>query len=455
MQKFFNANSVAIIGASSKKGKIGHEVLRSLLSSKLKIFAVNPKEDKILGVKTNKSISDLEKVDLAVLILSAKEVPNAIEELGKKGINRVVIISGGFKELGGENEEYERKTVENAKKYGVRIIGPNCIGILNGKTKLDTFFQARENMLRPKEGNISFSTQSGTFGCSFLEWAALEEIGISKFVSYGNKCDIDEVDMLNYLREDEETEVIAFYIEGLSKGKEFLKLAKEVSKKKPIVVLKGGKTKEGVIAVKSHTGSLAGDDAVFIGAMRQSGIIVVEDLEELFDVCKILSLQPLPRGNRIGISTNGAGPCVIAIDFLEENNLKLANLEEKSIESLKKQLPPFCVFSNPIDITGSADANLYRISLNILAEDENVDIIMPFFVWQDSPIANTDKEIHENLKKIQKYGKTTVVNCSGGTYTFKQIKKMQKNKIPCIPTGSRIIKALGKVWWYVKWRSLI
>lgn len=457
MDRFFNPKGVAVIGASSKKGKIGYEVSKNLLNSEFQgnVYLINPKGEDVLGEKSFKSISDVkEEVELAVIILPARFIPDSVEECGMKGVKRVVVISGGFKELGEEGAEIENRVVEIAKKYGIRVIGPNCIGIMNASNNLDTFFQPREAMLRPDKGSVTFLTQSGTFGATFLEWLALEKLGLSKFVSYGNKADVDEVDMLSYLKNDDETKVIALYIEGLSNGREFLKIARDVSMAKPIVVIKAGKTSKGAMAVKSHTGVLAGDDAIFVGAMRQSGIIMVDDLEEMLDVVKILSMQPLPHGGKIGITTNGAGPCVVAVDWIEQfENLNLAELDKDGIETLGEKLPSYCIISNPLDLTGSADAEMYEISLNILALDSNVDILMPFFVFQDAPLVSTIRELHEIMSKIKRYKKTIVCVAGGGEFTMRQRLKLQENSIPVIPTAKRAVVALSKVVGYAKWRA--
>jgi 3-hydroxypropionyl-CoA synthetase (ADP-forming) len=455
MKYFFDAKTVAVIGASSKPGKIGYEILRSLKGSgyKGKIYPIHPRSNKILDLKVYPDISAAPKgIDLAVIAIPAKQIPAVIEACGKSKVKRVVIISGGFKELGGKGAELELEATKVAKKFGIRIIGPNCIGIFNGKNRLDTFFQPRDRMVRPKFGNIAFLTQSGTYGASLLEWVAEEGLGISKFVSYGNKADVNEFDMLKYLKNDPDTKLIAIYIEGLTEGKRFLKIAREISFKKPIIVMKSGRTSGGAVAAKSHTGSLAGDDAIFTGAMAQCGIILVDDLEEMLDVIKLLSMQPLPNGNNIGIVTNGLGPCVIAIDNIERTRiLKLASLGDKSIKYLRANLPPFFGIHNPIDVTGSGRAEHYKISLVTLAKDPNVHILIPFFTFQDAPIADTIEELHKVMKNIQRYDKTLLAVAAGGEFTKLQGKRFQTQMIPLIPTAKRMVEALVKVVEYSEW----
>ncbi len=453
---FFNAKAVAVVGASSKKGKIGFEILRSMTESAYKgeIYPVNPKEETILGKKVYKSISDLpRKVDLAVMAIASSAVPGAIEEAGKKGIRAVVIISGGFRELGEDTAKLEKQAVENAKKAGIRIIGPNCIGIFNSANSLDTFFQPREQCIRPKKGEVAILTQSGTYGLSIMEWLDEEGLGVSKMVSYGNKCDVDEVDMLKFLEHDEDTKVIAIYMEGLRDGRKFFETAKQVSMNKPIVLFKTGRTNEGAKAASSHTGALAGDDGVFTGAMAQCGIILADDIDEMVDIVKILAMQPLPKGRTVGMTSNGAGPCVAATDYmLRSKSLVVGKLAEKTKESLKKKLSEFCVIANPIDITGSADAAWYDIAMNALGEDENISILLPFFVFQNGPVGNSIAELHKSLQSLGKYGKTLVCGAAGGAYSREQARKCQANRIPVITTARRAVSALDKISSYAEWR---
>lgn len=454
---FFNPKSIAVLGASSKLGKIGYAVLKSIIDAGYEhpIYPINIHDHEVLDLKTYKSILDVPgKVDLAVYALPAKFAPQTVKDCGKKGVKGIVIISGGFKELDGEGAELETKTTKNAKKNNIRIIGPNCVGILNPKSKVDTFFQPRYAMSRPKSGNISVLTQSGTFGLSILECFAEENLGVSKFVSYGNKADVDELGMLRYLEHDSETKIITLYVEGLTNGRLFMKLAKNIGRNKPLVMLKAGRTSRGAKAAKSHTGSLAGNDAVFVGGMRQCGVVLVEDIDEMVDVTKILSMQPLPKGNRVAMITNGVGPCVVATDGIEiTRNLEIAILGEESIKKLKESLPDFCVFSNPLDITGSATAEWFKHSLDILKDDKNVQILMPFFVFQDAPLSETVEELHKVMKEINDSGKTMICVATGGEFTKKQVVRLQSNGIPCIPTPKRAVKALSKVVWYADYLS--
>jgi 3-hydroxypropionyl-CoA synthetase (ADP-forming) len=441
LARFFKAKSVAVIGASATPGKIGHEVLRSLSQHEYRgsIYPINPSVESILGLKAYRSILEVpDSVDLAVLTVASKLAPRIMDECGRKGIRNVVIVSGGFKEVG--STDVEKETVETATKYGIRIIGPNCIGVLDGHTRLDTFFQSHERMLRPQPGKVAFITQSGTFGGTFLEWAAQAGIGISKFVSYGNRCDVDEGDLLEYFGQDDETSIITVYIEGVEEGRKLYDTARKITRRKPIVILKSGRTGLGSKAAKSHTGWLAGSYAVAKSAFEQAGMIVANDIEELFDVVKALSTQPLPVGPNVVMATNGAGPCVMAADKIEESQMHTAPLSTETVSELTKQLPPYCFVSETtVDLTGSATSKDYDVALQTVAKDPAVHILMPFFVFQDTPL---DEGIVDVIAKLRDYGKPIVCCAAGGPYTEKMSKRMEELGVPVYQTAERAVAAV-------------
>jgi len=453
MDEFFNARSIAVIGASTQEGKIGFEVVRSLVESGFegKIYPIHLKGKPILGIQSYKDIAEVPgEVDMAVVVTASSKAPQIIEDCGKKNVKAVVIISGGFKELDDEGGLLEKEVVDRAKRFGVRIVGPNCVGIFNPKNKMDTFFQPHYAMARPKPGNIGVLSQSGTYGLTLLEWCHDDNLGISKFVSYGNKADVSEIEMIGYLERDGDTKVLGIYLEGLDDGRSFLSAAKSFSLKKPLVALKTGRTSDASKAVKSHTGALAGDIEVFEGAMKQCGILNTDNIEEMFEVLKILSLQPLPKGRNIAMLTNGAGPCIMAIDKMQNTDLRLARLSSDTLKGLKGQLPQYCVFDNPLDLTGSADAEMYRVGIEALMEDDTVDIIMPFFVFQDGPIAHTSDQLLDDMKKLG--GKKTIVCVAAGSAFTQDMKRMLHNiGIPVVSTANNAISALNKISWYSSW----
>jgi 3-hydroxypropionyl-CoA synthetase (ADP-forming) len=440
LMKFFKAESVAVIGASATPGKIGHEVLKSLSQYEYagKVYPVNPTAETILGIKTYASVLEVPgTVDLAVLTIQATATPSIIDECGRKGVRAVVIVSGGFKETG--MEELESQTVDTARKYGIRIIGPNCIGVFDGHSMLDTFFQAHERMLRPKPGSVAFLTQSGTFGAIILEWAAEADVGISKFVSYGNRCDVDEGDLVEFLGDDPETSVIGMYVEGLSNGRKLYEKACKVTPKKPIVILKSGRTSLGSKTAKSHTGWLAGSYEVAKAAFEQAGMILADDVEQLNDIVKALAMQPLPRGCNIGMVTNGAGPCVMAADKIEQYGMALAPMSDATVSALKNDLPPYCFISETTaDLTGSATSKDYNTALHILAGSPEVHVLMPFFVFQDTPL---DEGILAVLERVKKYGKPLICCAAGGPYTRKMSRGIEALGIPVYESAERAANA--------------
>ncbi len=443
---FFNPKSIAVIGASSKPGKIGYAVLKNLLEFQEaggKLYPINPKANEILGLKAYKSILDVPgKVDMAVVVIRSESVPAIIDDCAKKGVKNIVIISGGFKELGGRFRDLEAEIAERAKKYGIRIIGPNCIGVYDPRTKVDTFFQPKERMLRPPSGNVAFLTQSGTYGIILLEWSAMDGLGISKFVSYGNKMDVDEADLLLYLLNDKDTRVIGIYLEGIGDGRKFFEAAKKVTKEKPVIVLRGGWSELAARAALSHTGFLGGKGRIYEAAFKQAGIIQARSLEELYDMTKALSRQPTTRGNRVSMVSNGAGPMVQAVDYLSGAGLELSNLSDETKRKLREALSPFVIVDNPVDLTGSATPNDYQIALEYLLNDDNVDMIFVFFVHQNAPMSEEIVEVMDHINKLaNKKGKPILAGAAGGPYTISINKKMEEVGIPTYPTPDRLVAA--------------
>ncbi len=456
LDDFFYPSSVAVIGASANPQKIGHMILKSIVESnfKGKVYPVNPKGGKILGLKVYRSVLEIQdKVDLAVIAVPPRIVPQIIDECGRKGIKAVVIISGGFKETGAEGAELERKTVETARKYGVRIIGPNCIGVFCPENGINTFFQVRERMLRPGPGGIAFLTQSGTYGCTLLEWIAESPgIGVSKFVSYGNRCDVDEAELVKYLSNDPKTKVIALYVEGLSNGRKFMEVAREAVKYKPIIMLKAGRTKKGSEAAVSHTGYLSGEYKIYQAMFKQIGIIEAKNMEELYDFVKVFSMQPLPSGTKVAMVSNGAGPCVFATDMIETSDvLKIAKLSDGTVQEIREKIPA-AVISTLVDLTGSATTRDYKITLEAIARDKNVDIIMPFFVFQDTPLG---EDIVDVLEKLKRHGKPIIVCAGGGSFTRKMNQEIEKRGIPTYQTPERAVRAAEALATYAIYRRKI
>lgn len=453
MDLFFNAKSVALIGASPELGKIGNSVMESLAKHdyKGKVYPVNAKGyPEIMGVKAYKNLMDIEDpVDVVIVTVDLKFVPDLLVECGKKNIHNMVIISGGGKELGGERAAIEKRVQDLSRELKVRIIGPNCIGIFNGENRLDCAFQGHLRMLRPKQGNVSFLSQSGTVGIAFMETS--DAFGLSKMISYGNRSDVDEADMIHYLAQDPSTNVIGLYVEGLGDGRKFMNSAKNVIKQyqKPIVVFKNGRSTKGAKQAASHTGSLGGSFAVISGAFEQTGIISVDSYEELTSALKALTWQPVPKGNKIAMVTNGAGPIIAAIDNFERLNLELAQLSDQTMKSFKEHYPATYVIGNPCDVTGSASADDYRFAIQAFLDDPNIDIVMPWFVFQDDPLEEKIVDILADFQKQKK--KPILIGAMGGPFTEKISKKIEEFNIPVYQSVITWITAAGSL---AKWHTI-
>ena len=453
MDLFFNAKSVALIGASPEAGKIGNSVLQSLAKHdyKGKVFPVNAKGyQEIMGIKAYKNLDEIdEQIDVVVVTVDLKFVPDLLKSCGRKNIHNMVIISGGGKELGGDRAAIENEIKKLSSQLKVRIIGPNCIGMFNADNRLDCAFQGHERMVRPQRGEVAFLSQSGTVGIAFMETS--DSFGMSKMISYGNRSDVDEADMIWYLGEDPSTKVIGLYVEGLGDGRKFMNAAKKViiEKNKPILVFKNGRTTRGAKQAASHTGSLGGSYNVVRGALEQANIISLDSYEELTGSLKALTWQPVPKGNRVAMITNGAGPVIAAIDNFERLGLAVAEISSNTLAKLKEHYPPTYVIGNPCDITGSATADDYRYAIQAFMDDPNVDIIMPWFVFQDDPLEETIVDILQGFQKQRK--KPILVGAMGGPFTQKISKRIEDTNVPVYHSVTTWVTAAGSI---AKWANI-
>jgi len=447
---FFNAKSVALIGASPEPSKIGNSVLESLAKHDYmgKVYPVNAKGySEIMGLKAYKSIDEVpDKVDVVVVTVDLKFVPDLLKSAAKKDIHNFVIISGGGKELGGERANIEGQVRQLSKELQIRIIGPNCIGMFNGENRLDCAFQGHARMIRPRKGDVAFLSQSGTVGIAFME--SSDTFGMSKMISYGNRSDVDEADMIWYLSEDPQTRVIGLYVEGLGDGRKFMNTARRVIKErgKPVVVFKNGRSARGAKQAASHTGSLGGSYAVVKGALDQSGIISVDSYEEMTAALKALTWQPVPNGGRVAMVTNGAGPVIAAIDHFEGLGLQVAELSEETKKSLKEHYPSTYVIGNPCDITGSANADDYRFAIQSFMDDPNIDIIMPWFVFQDDPLEESIVDVLASFQKQKK--KPILVGAMGGPFTERISERIEDVNVPVYHSVIEWVTAAGAL---AKW----
>jgi len=433
MESFFTPESVALIGASATPGKIGNSVLDALGKQdfKGKVYPINPKQESILGIKCYPSLDAIEtKVDLVVVCVDLAACGPIMKTCANKGIHNVVIVSGGGKELGGDRAAMEAEVKELSLKHKIRVIGPNCIGMFNAANRLDCAFQGQERMVRSKLGNVAFFSQSGTMGISMLESA--DVFGLSKMISFGNRSDVDEADMIWYAANDPQTKVIGLYVEGFGDGRKFINTAKRVMKetKKPIVIWKSGRTAAGAKQAASHTGSLGGSNAIIMGAFKQAGIISVDSYQELVGVLKALAWQPPAMGNRVAMTSNGAGPMIGGIDQLERLGLTIGKLSPTLLKKIKARFPPTVPIhnGNPADVGGGATADDYKFVIQQFLDDKNIDIAMPWFVFQDDPLEET---IVDHLADLSKQNKKPILaGGNGGPYTEKMTKLIEKHNVP-------------------------
>ena len=452
MDYFFRPRSVAVIGASRNPKKVGHVILRNFIEGdfKGKVYPINPKADTMFDLKSYPTVLKIPgALDLAVVSVPAALVPRVLDECGRKGVKAVIIISGGFKEVG--NAELEADCYNIIKKYRMLAIGPNCIGVFDPKTGVDTFFLPRYKLERPGPGKVAFISQSGALGSVVLDWMAMKGYTISKFISYGNAMDVDEADLTDYLANDPETSVICCYFEGLKQGRKFFNTLQKVSSKKPVIIIKGGKSDQGIAAVSSHTGSLAGSREVHTAAFKQAGGIEAENLEELFDFARTLANQPIPKGKRVQVITDGGGFGVLTTDWLIHNRLELADMDRKANLELKKAFPPHVVIKNPLDLTGDATVDRYRLALDAAIKDPNVDMIAVIALFQ---IPTLTADITDVISAAaDRSDKPIVVIAAGGRFTEVLKKTLEDSEVPTFSYPEKAAAALRALYDFGKERK--
>lgn len=449
LEHFFTPSSVAVIGASTEPGKVGYDILFNLIDAKFQgdIYPVNPKAAEILGKTAYKSVLDIpDKVDLAVIVIPAKFVNNALDECGRKGVDSVVIITAGFKEVGGAGKTMELELLETAKKYGIRIIGPNCLGIICTGIGLNASFAP----LTPKNGHLGLMSQSGALACAILDWSSKAGIGFNKFFTFGNQSDVATNDLLQAWKDDPDIRCIVAYMEAISDGKRFMEIAEDVSRVKPIVIVKSGTTAAGAKAAASHTGSLAGSDSAYDAAFHQSGVIRARTVEEFFDYAIAFANQPLPKGGRIGIVTNAGGPGILCSDAIEKIGLQLAPISKETEDILRTRVSPSGNFHNPVDILGDAKAAMYQFATETLVADDNIDGIIVIVTPQSST------EIEETAYAIanMKSDKPILTCFMGGTIMQPAIDILMNNEVPNYEFPERVAVAFKAMVDYAAWRVL-
>ncbi len=440
---FFDPKAVAVIGATETPRSVGRTLMRNLIRGGFQgqLFPINPKYKAVFDLPCFPSALTIDhKIDLAVIITPAKTVPSIIEECGKKGIRGAIIISAGFKELGEKGLALETEVLETAKKYSVRLVGPNCLGIMNPLTDFNATFAASMAL----KGHVAFVSQSGAMCTAVLDWSLQQEIGFSAFVSIGSMADINWGDLIDYLGRDPNTRSILMYMESIGNAKDFLSAAKEVALSKPLIVIKAGRTEAAAKAAASHTGSLAGSDDVFDAAMKRVGVLRVDEIAELFDMAEVLAKQPIPQGPKLTILTNAGGPAVLATDAVSAHGAEIATLESQTIDRLNQILPPAWSHGNPVDILGDASAETYAQAVKILSEDKNTDGILAVLAPQDM----TDPT--ETAKKLVPYGqlpgKPFLASWMGGEVVQKGRELLSRAQIPNFDYPDSASKTFAVMW---------
>ncbi|MCQ1536505.1 acetate--CoA ligase family protein [Methanosarcina sp. KYL-1] len=437
---FFNPRSIALVGASPKPSSLSYTILESLekIGFEGKIYPINPRYEEIGGLKCYASLADInDTIDIAVLSVPA---PGVIEVMKEEfeNVRGAVVVSSGFKEIKGEGEKLEAELKRLAEAKGIRVIGPNCLGIYDTVSKVDTFFISRERARRPGRGGLSILTQSGSFASMIVDEIASEGIGVARIVSYGNKVDVDEADCLEFLAEDEATKYVVLYVESVEDGKRFLEVASRCAQKKPVVAVKVGKKDTGVRATASHTGAAASRYEAYEAAFRKAGIIEVDGYEELKDACRVLNSYTPGRGDRILVITNGGGIGIGIVDACESRGLSVPQLSEEQKAQLSSKLPSFASVGNPIDITGNGWDEHYAVALRE-GFGEEYDIAIVAVLW-GPPLLN--EGIIDKLKAVaDECGKPVLICSPGGNFTRKMSEEFEKKGLPVFATPESAARA--------------
>jgi len=453
LHAFFNPGAVAVIGASKKPGKVGNVLIKNIMHSGYQgaIFPVNPKEEEIEGFRCYPSIKDVpDEVDLAVIAVPAPTVNTVAEACGRAGVKFLIVISAGFKEIGTEGLEREKELVATVRRYGMRMLGPNCVGMMDTHTPINASFGATF----ASRGEIAFISQSGAMLVAILDWSQETGLGFSKCISLGNKGDLNEADLIQYVAEDPATKVIACYLEDVTNGEVFLQVAAEAVRKKPLIILKAGASQAGARAASSHTGALAGSDLAYEVAFRQCGIVRARSMAELFDLAVAFAHQPLPRSERVALVTNAGGPGIVATDAVEGRGLKMAQLGKRTLDALRKELPREASIYNPIDVLGDAGADRYSVALAKVMEDKSVDsvivLVCPTALAQPEDTAKVIIDVHRQYP--------TKPICSvfmGGASLAGGVRMLGEAGIPCYVFPEVAVNTIAGLVTYTRARERV
>jgi acetyl coenzyme A synthetase (ADP forming)-like protein len=445
--------SVAIIGASRNPEKVGNIILQNYVSAGYsgKLYPVNLNAEEVLGLKAYKTVLEIGgEIDLAVIAIPAPAVPMVLDQCGKAKVKSVIVVSGGFAEIG--ETKLQDQISEIAKKYKMPLLGPNCLGVVDTRSRTDTMFLPSFKISRPQVGFVSFVSQSGAVGSTVLDIIGGEGFGLSKFISYGNAAHIDEVDILQYLMDDNETKVIIFYLEGIKRGKEFIELARKITKKKPVIILKAGRTAAGIAAAHSHTASLAGDYAVHEAIFKQFGFTIANDISELIYFAKAFASEIEPTGNRVAVITNGGGTGVITADAIGSSKyLKMAEYSNQTKKTLRKSMPPLVNITNPLDLAGDADEKRYEDALIAVSNDPNVDMIVAIVLFQTPGADSTVSAKVVHMKEMIQ--KPIIVLSMGASYTQAQKVQLESGGVPVYDSPAAAIQSLEALFEHAEYKK--
>ena len=453
LDNIFYPRSIAIIGASSKRSTLSWELVNNIINFGFqgKIFPVNPKADAVHSIKSYKSLTEInDTIDLVIIMVPRDLVLPAIDDCHKKNVNAVVVITAGFKEVGGEGAELENKLIEKIKEYNIRVVGPNCMGIIN--TNQNVRLNGTFVLGTPVEGGIGFVSQSGALGAAVLKTVQQNDIGLSQFISIGNKADISGNVILDYWKDNPDIKVITVYLESFGNPKKFMEITREITKKKPVIVIKSAKTMAGMKAASSHTGALASADTVVNAFFEQGGVIRVNTVDELFDVAKAFDRTEIPAGNRVGILTNAGGPAILAVDEAEKWGLVLPELTEDSVRQLKEISPPEASFGNPVDILPSSNADVYEKATAIMAKDENLDSLI---VILGPPLMFDTAEIAKSIcNAASKTKKTVMLVLMSQDDIIPKMRTLAPEHPPIYRFPESAARAIGEMYLHKQWRNV-
>jgi acetyltransferase len=451
LEAIFAPNSVAVVGASPDPSRLGHQVLRNIISHGYqgKVYPIHPKAEKILDLAAYPDVLAVpDEIELAVIVIPPQYVLEVVDQCGQKGVRGLIVITAGFKEIGGKGKELERQLLAKVQQYDMRMVGPNCLGVIDTVSNLNASFAA----LMPNEGNIAFMSQSGALCTAILDWSKASGIGFSRFVSMGNKADVDEVKLLQAWNDDPHSRVILAYLEGISDGSAFVSVARRVTRNTPVVAIKSGATAAGTKAASSHTGSLTGSESAYEAAFTQSGILRARSMEELFDFALAFAYQPPIQGNRVAIVTNAGGPGIITTDAIERSaSLKMAEFSKETITRLQKDLPPTANVFNPVDVIGDARSDRYRVALDAVLADQNVDAALILL----TPQADTDNEgVADVVIELgRKYEKPVATSFMGAVSLVEALEILNQNRVPNYAFPERAVSALAAMASHYVWKQ--